>query len=252
MKYKILTVGNPNSGKTTLFNGLTGAKQQVGNWAGVTVEKKTGRYSHSGDDFMLTDLPGIYALDSGNDGNSIDESIASRAVLTHPADLIINVVDATCLERSLYMTLQLRELGRPMMVVLNKMDALKRERQTIGVKALEKMLGCPVYALSANNKNQVQRLKERLHKAVVQGVALNELKIGYDVEFERAIDQIQPVFVNHSEVSARALSIRALEQDLLVLNNLSSEERDNIAKIQGSLDLDIDLMVADTKYTFLP
>ncbi|WP_099609702.1 Fe(2+) transporter permease subunit FeoB [Vibrio coralliilyticus] len=251
MKYKILTVGNPNSGKTTLFNGLTGAKQQVGNWAGVTVEKKTGRYSHSGDDFMLTDLPGIYALDSGNDGNSIDESIASRAVLTHPADLIINVVDATCLERSLYMTLQLRELGRPMMVVLNKMDALKRERQTIDVKALEKMLGCPVYALSANNKNQVQRLKERLHKAVVQGVALNELKIGYDVEFERAIDQIQPVFVNHSEVSARALSIRALEQDLLVLNNLSSEERDNIAKIQGSLDLDIDLMVADTKYTFL-
>lgn len=217
----------------------------------MTVEKKTGRYSHSGDDFMLTDLPGIYALDSGNDGNSIDESIASRAVLTHPADLIINVVDATCLERSLYMTLQLRELGRPMMVVLNKMDALKRERQTIDVKALEKMLGCPVYALSANNKNQVQRLKERLHKAVVQGVALNELKIRYDVEFERAIDQIQPVFANHSEVSARALSIRALEQDLLVLNNLSSEERDHITKIQGSLDLDIDLMVADTKYTFL-
>lgn len=113
------------------------------------------------------------------------------------------------------------------------------------------MLGCPVYALSANNKNQVQRLKERLHKAVVQGVALNELKIRYDVEFEQAIDQIQPVFANHSEVSARALSIRALEQDLLVLNNLSSEERDNIAKVQNNIDLDIDLTVADTKYTFL-
>ena len=81
MNYQVLTVGNPNSGKTTLFNALTGAKQHVGNWAGVTVEKKTGTYSHAGDQFKLTDLPGIYALDSGNDANSIDESIASRAVL---------------------------------------------------------------------------------------------------------------------------------------------------------------------------
>jgi len=136
VRYQILTVGNPNSGKTTLFNGLTGSKQQVGNWAGVTVEKKTGRYTHSGDEFILTDLPGIYALDSGNDSNSIDESIASRAVLTHPADLIINVVDVTCLERSLYMTLQLRELGRPMIVVLNKMDVCRKHPTGTGLIAL--------------------------------------------------------------------------------------------------------------------
>lgn len=160
MQYQVLTVGNPNSGKTTLFNGLTGAKQQVGNWAGVTIEKKTGQFKHAGDEFLLTDLPGIYSLDSGNDSNSIDESIASRAVLTHPADLIINVVDATSLERSLYMTLQLRELGRPMIVVLNKMDALKRERQMINVAELEKTLGCPVVSLSATNKTQVAELKK--------------------------------------------------------------------------------------------
>lgn len=183
MQYNVLTVGNPNSGKTTLFNGLTGAKQQVGNWAGVTVEKKTGRYQHSGDEFRLTDLPGIYALDSGNDSNSIDESIASRAVLTHPADLIINVVDVTCLERSLYMTLQLRELGRPMVVVLNKMDALKRERQTIDVKKLEKAIGCPVFTLSANNKGQVRQFKEKLHKVVVQGIALEQLDLNYGDDF---------------------------------------------------------------------
>ncbi|MFW7522904.1 Fe(2+) transporter permease subunit FeoB [Vibrio ostreicida] len=251
MNYNILTVGNPNSGKTTLFNGLTGAKQQVGNWAGVTVEKKTGRYPHSGDEFLLTDLPGIYALDSGNDGNSIDESIASRAILTHPADLIINVVDATCLERSLYMTLQLRELGRPMLVVLNKMDALKRERQTIDVKSLENMLGCPVFALSANNRIQVQKLKQHLHKAVVQGVALNELKLDYQKDFENAIEKIKPIFEKDAYVSARALSIRSLENDRLVLNNLSQLERDNIAMVRESVDLDIDLLVADTKYTFL-
>lgn len=251
MEYKILTVGNPNSGKTTLFNGLTGAKQQVGNWAGVTVEKKTGKYTHSSDEFLLTDLPGIYALDSGNDGNSIDESIASRAVLTHPADLIINVVDATSLERSLYMTLQLRELGRPMIVVLNKMDALKRERQTIDIKALEKMLGCPVFAISANNRSQVQSLKERLHKALVQGIALDELRLNYGEQFEASITALEPVFVDQSEVSARALAIRSLENDLLVLNGLPQHERERIVAEQRKVDLDIDLLVADVKYTFL-
>ena len=251
MEYKVLTVGNPNSGKTTLFNGLTGAKQQVGNWAGVTVEKKTGKYTHSSDEFLLTDLPGIYALDSGNDGNSIDESIASRAVLTHPADLIVNVVDATCLERSLYMTLQLRELGRPMVVVLNKMDALKRDRQTVDVKALEKMLGCPVFAISANNKTQVHAFKEKLHKALVQGVALNELHLDYGSDFEAAIRSLENNFNQQTQVANRALSIRALENDLLVLNSLSEQERGLVLTEQNKLSVDIDLLVADVKYSFL-
>lgn len=250
MQYNVLTVGNPNSGKTTLFNGLTGAKQQVGNWAGVTVEKKTGRYQHSGDEFRLTDLPGIYALDSGNDSNSIDESIASRAVLTHPADLIINVVDVTCLERSLYMTLQLRELGRPMVVVLNKMDALKRERQTIDVKKLEKAIGCPVFTLSANNKGQVRQFKEKLHKVVVQGIALEQLDLNYGDDFEASIARLAPLF-SEQEVSARALAIRSLENDLLVINSLEQTYREQIANEQRLCAMDIDLHVADCKYTYL-
>ncbi|WP_075988299.1 Fe(2+) transporter permease subunit FeoB [Vibrio fluvialis] len=250
MQYNVLTVGNPNSGKTTLFNGLTGAKQQVGNWAGVTVEKKTGRYQHSGDAFRLTDLPGIYALDSGNDSNSIDESIASRAVLTHPADLIINVVDVTCLERSLYMTLQLRELGRPMVVVLNKMDALKRERQTIDVKKLEKAIGCPVFTLSANNKGQVRQFKEKLHKVVVQGIALEQLDLNYGDDFEASIARLAPLF-SDQEVSARALAIRSLENDLLVINSLEQTYREQIANEQRLCAMDIDLHVADCKYTYL-
>ncbi len=250
MQYQILTVGNPNSGKTTLFNGLTGAKQQVGNWAGVTVEKKTGRYNHSGDEFLLTDLPGIYALDSGNDGNSIDESIASRAVLTHPADLIINVVDATCLERSLYMTLQLRELGRPMVVVLNKMDALKRERQVIDLKGLEKVLGCPVIAISANNKAQIHEFKELLHKVVVQGVTLDAMKLNYSSDFESALNTLESNFAGQ-ESAPRALAIRALENDVLVLNSLKPEQRELVTQQIAVLDIDVDLHVADTKYTFL-
>lgn len=250
MQYQILTVGNPNSGKTTLFNGLTGARQQVGNWAGVTVEKKTGRYTHSGDEFYITDLPGIYALDSGNDSNSIDESIASRAVLTHPADVIINVVDVTSLERSLYMTLQLRELGRPMVVVLNKMDALKRERQTIDVKKLEQVLGCPILALSANNKQQVTSFKQQLHKKVVQGIALKQLELDYGLPFEQAISTLLPLFAQQ-EVSARSLAIRALENDLMVINGLPESERLNVISVQRGCEFDIDLHVADVKYTFL-
>lgn len=251
MNYQILTVGNPNSGKTTLFNGLTGARQQVGNWAGVTVEKKTGRFRHAGDDFSLTDLPGIYALDSGNDGNSIDESIASRAVLTHPADLIINVVDATCLERSLYMTLQLRELGRPMIVVLNKMDALKRVRQTIDVNALERALGCPVWALSANRKGDVEQFKAHIHKRLVQGIAPKAFCLNYGDAFEAAIDSLASTLLSQAEVNPRALAIRALESDRLVLNGLTQASREKVHLAQSQLTMDIDLQVADTKYTYL-
>jgi ferrous iron transport protein B len=250
MQYQVLTVGNPNSGKTTLFNGLTGAKQQVGNWAGVTVEKKTGQFKHAGDEFLLTDLPGIYSLDSGNDNNSIDESIASRAVLTHPADLIINVVDATSLERSLYMTLQLRELGRPMIVVLNKMDALKRERQVINVAELEKALGCPVVSLSATNRVQVAKFKERLHKSVVQGVAIKDLTLNYGERMEAAIEHVSTLFSDQT-IAHRALAIRALEKDTLVLNSMLEPERCQVLKTITTLELDIDLHVADTKYTHL-
>ncbi|WGV99508.1 Fe(2+) transporter permease subunit FeoB [Vibrio sp. YMD68] len=250
MSYQILTVGNPNSGKTTLFNALTGAKQQVGNWVGVTVEKKTGSFSHAGEDFDLTDLPGIYALDSGNDANSIDESIASRAVLTHPADLIVNVVDATCLERSLYMTLQLRELGRPMIVVLNKIDALKRERQHIDAQKLEKVIGCPVIELSATDRSKVSAFKKSLHKRIVQGIPPRELDLSYSSDFEHCIKQIEPIFAD-TTVTRRALAIRALENDRLVLNTLSSEERNTVTQLQTSCNIDIDLLVADTKYTYL-
>ncbi|MCK6262666.1 Fe(2+) transporter permease subunit FeoB [Vibrio sp. ZSDE26] len=250
MAYNILTVGNPNSGKTTLFNALTGANQFVGNWAGVTVEKKTGSFSHSGYEFRLTDLPGIYALDSGNDSNSIDESIASRAVLTHSTDLIINVVDASCLERSLYMTLQLRELGRPMVVVLNKMDVLKRERQKLDINKLEKSLGCPVIALSANEKNQVAKFKDVLHKTVIQGVALNKLSFSYSDDFEQMIQGIEPMF-NEGTVASRALAIRALENDRLVINSLSENDRATVARSIETSNIDIDLLVADFKYTFL-
>ncbi|MDP2571010.1 Fe(2+) transporter permease subunit FeoB [Vibrio penaeicida] len=249
MQYDILTVGNPNCGKTTLFNALTGAKQQVGNWAGVTVEKKTGYFTHSGDDFSLTDLPGIYALDSAHGANSIDESIASRAALTHPTDLIINVVDATCLERSLYMTLQLRELGRPMIVVVNKMDALTRKRQTLDIKGLEEGLGCPVYALSSNNRQQVQSFKEDLHKTLVKGIPEEHFSLEYSQDVEREIATLLPLW--QSEHGARAKAIRALGNDPLIVNSLTEEQRKKLTHSVDAIKCDIDLQVANVKYSFL-
>ncbi|KJG40421.1 iron transporter FeoB [Photobacterium angustum] len=253
MQYNILTVGNPNSGKTTLFNGLTGAKQQVGNWAGVTVEKKTGRYQHNGDDFALTDLPGIYNLDSANDANSLDEAIASRAILTTPADVIINVVDASSLERSLYMTLQLRELGRPMVVVLNKMDVLKRQRQVLDIKALEKALGCPVLALSANNMERIAEFKSKLHKMLTQGVVVKDFKLDYGQDFEQAVSQLESLFQNNDKLEPRAQGIRVLENDTLVINTMSDEDKIKACGLRATLinTVDPDIQVADVRYTFL-
>ncbi|MGF1759449.1 Fe(2+) transporter permease subunit FeoB [Photobacterium sagamiensis] len=252
MQYNILTVGNPNSGKTTLFNGLTGAKQQVGNWAGVTVEKKTGNYQCAGDTFALTDLPGIYNLDSANDANSLDEAIASRAILTTPADVIINVVDASCLERSLYMTLQLRELGRPMVVILNKMDVLKRQRQVLDIKALEKALGCPVLSLSAHNQKQVSEFKTRLHKMLAQGVAASDILLNYGERFEAAISDIEVLF-SDAQLKARSQAIRVLENDTLVINGLSEADKSQACNSRNKLlvDVDPDIHVADVRYTFL-
>ncbi|WP_261815675.1 Fe(2+) transporter permease subunit FeoB [Vibrio gallicus] len=250
MNYSILTVGNPNSGKTTLFNAFTGSNQRVGNWAGVTVEKKTGYYSLAGDDFDLTDLPGIYALDSGNDANSLDETIAARAVLSSPADLIINVIDATCLERSLYVTLQLRELGRPMVVILNKMDSLEKEGQKINLKGLSKAIGCPVLAVSATKQHEVDTLKSDLHKMLAQGVKVEPLNLDYGEECERYLDNIASLF-DYDLVANRAIAIRALEQDQLVLNNASGEARDAVMATCRGSDLDIEMHTADVKYSFL-
>ncbi|CAM4017165.1 Fe(2+) transporter permease subunit FeoB [Vibrio neonatus] len=250
MDYSILTVGNPNSGKTTLFNAFTGANQKVGNWAGVTVEKKVGVYSFSGAEFSLTDLPGIYALDSGNDTNSVDETIASRAVLSTPADVIVNVIDASCLERSLYVTLQLRELGRPMVVILNKMDALARNGQKVNTKGLSKALGCPVLTVTATRENEVNKLKADLHSMLAEGIEVEPLALDYGTEFEAVAADIRSLFTNDM-VDERALAIRALEDDKLVLNNVSSDVKDTVAQARHSLDLDIDLHIADVKFTFL-
>lgn len=121
-EFTLALIGNPNCGKSTLFNAITGSRQKVGNWSGVTVEKKTGRFRHGDCDFNLVDLPGTYSLHVSNNDDSIDQQIAQNFILREDVDLLINIIDATSLERGLYLTTQILDAGIPTVIALNMMD----------------------------------------------------------------------------------------------------------------------------------
>ncbi|HKS34866.1 MAG TPA: Fe(2+) transporter permease subunit FeoB [Enterobacteriaceae bacterium] len=152
-------IGNPNSGKTTLFNQLTGARQRVGNWAGVTVERKEGTFTTTDHQITLVDLPGTYSLTTISSQTSLDEQIACHAILSGDANMLINVVDASNLERNLYLTLQLLELGIPCIVALNMLDIAEKQHIRIDIDALAHRLGCPVVPLVSTRGRGIDALK---------------------------------------------------------------------------------------------
>ena len=141
-------IGNPNCGKTTLFNAYTGANLKVANWPGVTVEKKEGQTTYEGETFKLIDLPGIYSLSS----YTMEETVSRQCILSDEVDVIVNVVDASCLERNLYLTLQLIELGKPVVLALNMMDIVEERGMEIDLHRLPEMLGIPAIPVSARKK----------------------------------------------------------------------------------------------------
>ncbi|TAL58280.1 MAG: ferrous iron transporter B, partial [Legionella sp.] len=158
----VLLVGNPNCGKTTLFNALTGDNQRIGNWPGVTVEKKTGQIPLAQGCIEITDLPGVYSLISNMDGLSQDEQIATHSIANLAADCIINVVDACHLERHLYLTSQILELGKPVVLALNMMDVAESRGISIDIKKLSELLGCAVIPLQAHKNLGVKELLAQL------------------------------------------------------------------------------------------
>lgn len=159
---QVLLVGNPNCGKTTLFNALTGDNQRIGNWPGVTVEKKIGEFFVGQQRIQITDLPGIYSLVANNHGMSQDEQIAARSIVTLEADCIINVLDACHLERHLYLTTQILELGKPVILALNMMDIAQQRGISIDANALSQQLGCPVVPLQAHKQIGIALLQQEL------------------------------------------------------------------------------------------
>ncbi|WP_033135958.1 Fe(2+) transporter permease subunit FeoB [Aeromonas finlandensis] len=245
MNFSLVTVGNPNSGKTSLFNALTGARQQVGNWSGVTVDKKMGEFSADGHDYKLMDLPGIYSL--ANQESSLDEQIASRFVQGQQPDLLLNVIDAANLERSLYLTLQLRELGLPMIVVLNKMDILKKRRIILNETLLGQALGCPVVALSAHNRQQVAAFKSQIHGFI--GQSQQALMLDYGSDLEKDLAELETLLAPH-HLTTRGRALRLLEEDTVMQETLlpGQQAAANNVVTRAHQGQDIDLQLADIRY----
>ena len=161
-RHEIALVGNPNCGKTTLFNALTGARQRVGNWPGVTVERKTGAYGFDGRSFEVVDLPGTYGLSGAESADAVDERIAREYIDGGDADAVVNVVDASSLSRGLYLTTQLLDRGLPVVVALNMVDVAGRHGMTVDPEALARGLGCPVVPLVATRRRGLATLREAI------------------------------------------------------------------------------------------
>lgn len=244
----ISLIGNPNCGKTTLFNALTGSRQRVGNWPGVTVDKKTGNFSFGGHDIEVVDLPGIYSVTPTSISGE-DEIVARDYLLSGQAQVVVNIVDASNLERNLYLTSQLIEMGVPMLVVVNMLDIARQHKIRVDLDALQKELGCPVIGLVANRNKGIEELKKALINFLDYPV-LAHVSIRYNDQIEKAIADISSELL-HQE-NSRWFSVQLLEHAPEIENKL---EVKNLSKIQQIIkDVDqqnegnTDIEITNTRY----
>ncbi|MCR5651202.1 MAG: ferrous iron transport protein B [Lachnospiraceae bacterium] len=247
----IALAGNPNSGKTTIFNTLTGSNQYVGNWPGVTVEKKEGQLKkHEG--ITVTDLPGIYSLSP----YTPEEIVARNYLIDERPDVILNIVDGTNLERNLYLTTQLTELGIPVVIAVNMMDVVEKNGDRIDTEELSKRLGCRVVVMSALKENGVMEAAE-----VALGVTMGEKTVPRHVfsgTVEHALAHIEEVTVhNLPEEQQRWYAIKLFERDERILEklNLSSEIREHIEKdiktAEAEMDDDAESIITNERYIYI-
>jgi ferrous iron transport protein B len=247
MSLTIALIGNPNAGKSTLFNALTGSKQKIGNWPGVTVERKTGCCKHQGQNTCVIDLPGIYHLNPNTDQASIDVKIVVDFILKSHVDLLVNVIDASNLDRNLFLSTQLAELGIPMVVALNMMDIAKKKGITIDVDELSRSLNCPVIPIVAKNKRGLDTLKDRF----------------LDTHLHEPIDMHYPEKINVaiSDIATRLphrhrrfMAGQLLEGNLRFLSKLSETEaylKHRQRDIEMEFKEDLDIILADHRYRFI-
>ncbi|WP_122398932.1 Fe(2+) transporter permease subunit FeoB [Salmonella enterica] len=247
-KLTIGLIGNPNSGKTTLFNQLTGARQRVGNWAGVTVERKEGQFATTDHQVTLVDLPGTYSLTTISSQTSLDEQIACHYILSGDADLLINVVDASNLERNLYLTLQLLELGIPCIVALNMLDIAEKQQVRIDVDALSTRLGCPVVPLVSTRGRGIEALKLAIDRHNAND---NVELVHYAQPLLREADFLADAMAQEMPLQQRRwLGLQMLEGDIYsrayageAAQNLDT----SLARLKDEMD-DPALHIADARY----
>ena len=233
---KIALVGNQNSGKTTLFNTLTGMHAKIGNWPGVTIEKKSGKIK--GTNHEITDLPGIYSLSP----YSIEEDISRKYVFDEKPDVIINILDSTQLERSLYLTTQLLELDTPVVVALNMADLLEKKGIEIDAQELSKKIGAPAIIISALKGDGIDQLMEEVEKK-----AVSKKIVLYDTLIEKAIDEIRKELPK-KEIHKRFVAVKLLEDDPRFLeyqNKKIKVIRDNLSK---EYEFDLEEVIATERY----
>lgn len=251
MSTRIALAGNPNSGKTTMFNSLTGSSQHVGNWPGVTVEKKEGRLKGS-KDVAVTDLPGIYSLSP----YTLEEVISRDYLLNEKPDVIINLVDATNIERNLYLTTQLIEIGIPVVVALNMIDLSNKNGDKIDMAKLSKKLGCPVVETSALRNQGVMDAAKLAIEIAKKPQTLNTVRFSDPVE--KAIEDIGSViFAGIGKRNLRWFSIKVFERDSRALETLalSAEQKKRtdaiIEQAEKDLDDDGESIITNERYDYI-
>lgn len=251
MSIKIALAGNPNSGKTTLFNALTGSNQFVGNWPGVTVEKKEGKLKKH-EDVTITDLPGIYSLSP----YTLEEVVARNYLLAERPDAILNIVDATNLERNLYLTTQLTELGIPVVIALNMMDVVKKSEDKIDTAELSRRLGCKVVEISALKGEGVMAAAEEAIKAAKTGKTLPMHTFSGVVE--HAIAHIEEAVLHDKpEEKQRWYAIKIFERDdkvmteLNIPSNVKAHIETDIAAAEKELDDDAESIITNERYVYI-
>jgi len=255
--YTVGVVGNPNCGKTTLFNLLTGSNQHVGNWPGVTVEQKTGKYTYKNKYISVVDLPGTYSLEAADDQVSLDEKVARDYVASKQADLIINIVDASNIERNLYLSSQLIEMRVPMILVLNMMDIVRQRGIKIDCENLSKQLGCPVLPITASESKGHTQLQLAIDQAITNK-PIPVLDIKYAPELESAINELAPFLIQQAgqyNCDLRWLTVRLLEEDTLAIKISGDDAKQKASAIQKVVENktndEIDILAADARYSFV-
>ena len=237
MGIRIALAGNPNCGKTTMFNDLTGANQYVGNWPGVTVEKKEGKYTKD-KDVTVTDLPGIYSLSP----YSPEEIVARDYLLDGDPDVVINLIDATNLERNLYLTTQILELGLPVVIALNMMDLVEKNGDKIDVDKLSRELGCPIVPTSALKGRGMDELVKTAIELGKKGVPAAP-QIRFSDEIETALAKIIDVLGSKvAPATARWFAIKVLEGEERTISQLKLTDSDNktVDAIRDALETELD------------